>query len=540
MTMQLARRLIGGVLTLFCGMAVAQQGHWSYRIQPGDTLLQLAETYLEPPHGWRDLQRLNQIEDPLKLPPGRSLRLPLAWLQREAGVARVVHVQGEAQLLRPGAAPAALAGGMLLRPGDSLRTGPASSLSLRFVDGSRLLLTAESALSLEQLLVHGRGALISTRLRLERGGADSLVTPDAGRPPQYELRTPSLNLGVRGTEFRVQAGAERTAVQVLAGAIAVAGAAGEGRGGTRLAAGQGALARPGQAPQVQTLPDAPSLAGLPARIEQLPLRLGWPAQAGSVAYRAQVFAAGDFERLLLDGVFREPGASWPDLPDGSYSLRVRGIDALGLEGRAAEAHLRVKARPEPPFQLAPGAVVYGDTVRLQWTEPLAAQAYRLQIAATPDFAAPLLDRADLSGAAHEQALPHGRYHWRLASIAAGPEPGPFGAPRSFELRPLPPVPPPAEPALGERELLLRWAAQPGYRYQLQWSADPGFAGTPQSLEVDAGEARLPRPEPGSYYLRLRALDAHGQAGPWGGAQRLEVPAPRWPWLLLLLPLLFAL
>lgn len=540
-TTQCALRWLGMALWLALLLpARAQPPGWSYRIQPGDTLIQLAETHLSPRYGWRDLQRHNRVADPLKLPPGGLLRLPIAWLQRETSVARTVHVQGQVELLRPGSATAPLTAGALLHPGDSLRTAARSSVSLRFVDGSRLLVTADSQLSIEELLVHGRAALTSTRLRLERGGADSRVEPAAGQPPHYELRTPSLNLGVRGTEFRVQAEADRTSVQVLSGAVA-AGA--ERRGTATLQSGQGALARAGQAPQRHPLPAPPRLDGLPARLEQLPLQLHWPAQDGASAYRAQVFAEGDFERLLLDGSFPGPSASWPDLPDGRYSLRVRAIDAQGLEGRAAEAGFQLKARPEPPFVRAPapGAAVYGDRVRLQWSAPLAAQAYRLQLSAGPDFAAPLLDRADLGAAELELPLPPGDYHWRLASIAIGPEaapdPGPFGPVQRFTLRALPPSPAAMPPALDDAGLLFRWRAQPGLRYELQWSPDPDFGASTQRLDSDGDQARLPRPAAGVYHLRLRAVDAHGQPGPWGGTQRFEVPGSRWPWLLLPLLLL---
>ena len=38
----------------------------------------------------------------------------------------------------------------------------------------------------------------------------------------------------------------------------------------------------------------------------------------------------------MDGVFAGPAAKWADLPDGRYVLRVRAIDAGGLEGVNAE------------------------------------------------------------------------------------------------------------------------------------------------------------------------------------------------------------
>lgn len=509
--------------------------HWAYRIQPGDTLIQLAQTYLDERHGWRDLQRLNRVADPYKLPPGGILRLPLAWLQRESAVARVLHVRGEARLLRPGAAATPMAEGMNLQAGDRLQTGPSSSLSLRFADGSRLLLGADSLLNLEQLLVQGRGALTNTQLRLEQGGADSRVEPGAIVPPRYELRTPSLNLGVRGTEFRVQAEAGRTVVQVLAGRVA----AGSGARPTALAAGQGALAQPGAPLQVQALPAPPALPPT-LRAEQLPLRLSWAAAPQARAYRVQLFAEQDFDRLLLDGRVSTPEILWPQaaqLPDGRYSLRLRSIDALGLEGPASESLLQLKARPEPPLWLAPGAVAYGETLRLQWTEPLSARAYRLQLADKPDFARPLLDRADLERPALELPLAPGRYWLRLASLTRPEDQGPFGPPLAVELRPLPPSPAAREPDLDGDQLRLRWVAQPGLRYQLQWSALADFGDAPTPRDVEGDSLLLERPAPGRYYLRLRGVDAQGQAGPWSEAQRLEVPDRRWPWLLLLPALL---
>lgn len=548
-----ARRTFQALLTLCLalpcapGWLQAQTGapaaeHWAYRIQPGDTLIQLAQTYLDERHGWQDLQRLNRVADPYKLPPGGVLRLPLAWLQRDSAVARVLHVRGEARLLRPGSAAAVLTEGMSLQAGDRLQTGPAASLSLRFADGSRLLLGADSLLGLEQLLVQGRGALTSTQLRLEQGGADSRVEPGSTVPPRYELRTPSLNLGVRGTEFRVQAEAGRTAVQVLAGRVAADAGARPTARPTALTAGQGALAQAGSPLQVQALPAPPALPPT-LRAEQLPLRLSWAATPQARAYRVQLFAEQDFDRLLLDGRVSTPEIVWPQaaqLPDGRYSLRLRSIDALGLEGPASESLLQLKARPEPPLWLAPGAVAYGDTLRLQWTEPQSARAYRLQLAGSPDFARPLLDRADLDRPALELPLPPGRYSLRLASLARPDDQGPFGPPLTVELRPLPPSPAAREPDLDGDQLRLRWVAQPGLRYQLQWSTQADFSDAPAPREVEGDSLLLERPAPGRYYLRLRGLDTHGQAGPWGETQRLEVPDRRWPWLLLLPALLLAL
>jgi len=512
---------------------------WRYRIQPGDNLFELSKTYLNGPASWRELQKLNRVADPLKLTPGAELRLPIRLLRREASVAQAVFTQGEVSLLRaPASTAVPLTSGTELRSGDILRTGEQGSLTLRFVDGSRLLLAPRSEVALEQLLVYGRSAIPAMQLRLNKGSADSKVQKAPQRPPDYELKTPSLNLGVRGTEFRVQLAEDgrSTAAEVLEGVVAA--------GPLKVESGYGVVMAPGERqPRLARLPAAPDLSGLPTRLERIPLNLGWQATPGASAYRVQVYAAGDFERLLLDGRFNSPRAAWADLPDGRYSLRVRAIDALGLEGLAADALFTLKARPEPPFITAPAAnaSLYGERVELAWSKPVNAQRYRLQLATAEDFATPLQDRSDLGDTAHALNLPPGRYLWRLASIAAGEDQGPFGDAQAFTVKPIPPTPALAPPAIGDQALQFRWAAAAGVaRYQLQWARDPEFKQLIAEPSSEAPELTLPRPEAGVYYLRVRSVDAEGYAGPYGTAQQVEIPRPYWYWLLPLGLLVLAL
>ena len=74
-----------------------------------------------------------------------------------------------------------------------------------------------------------------------------------------------------------------------------------------------------------------------------------------------------------------------ELPDGDYVLRVRAIDAQGLEGRDADLRFRLKARPEPPLPSAPAprAVTVGGRVEFAWAANPQAATYELQLAAEP-------------------------------------------------------------------------------------------------------------------------------------------------------------
>lgn len=529
---------LAAALLLACGWAGAQadaaDADWRYRIAPGDTLITLTEAWLAPPRTWHDLQKLNRVPDPLRLKPGSTLRMPVAWLRHEASVAEAVFVKGEVQRQR-GADSAALAAGATLQSGDRIRTGAQASASLRFADGSRLLIPPESEVALTQLLVLGRGAVPAVRLDLARGGVDNRVSPNAQRVPLYELRTPHVNLGVRGTEFRVQTAGAQSRMQVLSGAVHADGL------GPDVAGGQGLLAE-GAARSVAPLLPAPDLAGLPATAERLPLRLTWAATpAGAVAWRAQLYARGDFDRLLLDARVAEPAAAWPEareLPDGDYTLRLRGIDARGQEGAAADAEIHLQARPEPPFIQAPAeaAVSYTGSMALAWTRNTVAPDVRLQVARDAEFKDLALQPPPIAAATYDARLPDGLYHWRIAAVEAGGRAGPFGDPQTFELKPPPPAPPPAEPQVEGDQLKLRWRADVGVtHYELEWAKADTFDGADvQRFATDKAELVMPKPSAGKYFLRARAFNAAGAASPWGQTQMIEQPYPRWLWLLPLL------
>ncbi|RTL44346.1 MAG: hypothetical protein EKK53_07650 [Burkholderiales bacterium] len=528
------------VWMLVCGSLSAQteapDADWRYRIQPGDTLISLTEQWLAPPRTWRDLQKLNRVPDPLRLMPGSTLRMPVGWLRREAGVAEALFARGQVTRQR-GAATEALTAGATLQSGDRIRTGPQSSASLRFADGSRLLIPADSDVTLDQLLVLGRSAIPAVRLDVQQGGADSRVTPNAQRVPLYDVRTPHVNLGVRGTEFRVQTAGAQSRMQVLSGAVHVDGLAAD------VAAGQGLLAQGGSR-TVSPLLAAPDLSGAPREVERLPLQLGWAASpAGAVGWRAQLYPRGDADRLLLDARVSEPGVAWAEareLPDGDYTLRVRAIDAQGQEGRAADTDIALKARPEPPFIQAPpaNAVIYSErgNALLGWTRNTQAPRVRLQVARDSSFKDLVFDSPPLDGNGVEVSPGYGDYHWRVAAVAANGRVGPFSDAQRFFVVPPPPAPPPAEPEVSGDQLKLRWRADPSVSlYELEWSTTPSFDGAGvQRFKVDKAEAVLPKPSPGTYYLRARAFNAIGAASPWGQTQMIEQPYPRWLWLLPLL------
>jgi hypothetical protein len=282
---------------------------------------------------WRRLETLNEVTDPWHMPPGMRLGIPLAWLRVQPAEARVVAVHGEAEVLladKGRKVPATV--GLALRSGDEVHTGAGANLTLEFADGSQLLVQSQTRAVMDSLRAYGETGLADTRIRVPQGRTETRVTPRTSPgSPRFEIRTPAAASAVRGTRFRVSAEAAQpvSRTEVTLGTVGVTGA-----GETRLVPKRyGTVARAGAPPLPPTpLLPPPDLSGLPKIVERVPVQLAVPPLPGAVSYRAQIAKDEAFKTLLYDTPSNLPRFRGPDLPDGDYVLRVRGIDVRGLEG----------------------------------------------------------------------------------------------------------------------------------------------------------------------------------------------------------------
>jgi hypothetical protein len=117
-----------------------------------------------------------------------------------SGRGTVESFYGQVQLGEQGAwRDAAL--GDILTPGMSARTGERAWLELRFDDGNLIRLQAQSEITLKQLADYSDGSR-RTVLELHRGSVWAVVETK-GQP--FEIETPGLVAGVRGTKLRLDA-----------------------------------------------------------------------------------------------------------------------------------------------------------------------------------------------------------------------------------------------------------------------------------------------------------------------------------------------
>jgi hypothetical protein len=277
----------------------------------------------------------------------------------------------------------------------------------------------------------------------------------------------------------------------------------------------------------------------------VPFAFSIPPLPGAARYRLQVATSAEFATLLDDAVFDTPLLRGPaTLADGSYHLRVRGIDARQLEGLDAVRSVAINARPEPPFlsepppeaQLADGAPAF------RWARATASGiTYRFQLS---DAAAFLQVRADVGpiDAAElrlPEALPPGRYFWRVAAIDPAEGQGPFSDAQA--LRVLPPGPSLPAPSVSDDEIAFRWRADgSGASYEFQLARDERFGDVILTQTVPEAQIKLPRPAAGTYYVRARTVYPDGIVSAYATAQRIDIPDRPNYWPLLMIPVMILL
>lgn len=519
-------RLWTGLLLLAC-MAPASAQDWSYRIRPGDTIWDLSGEYLKPGITWHKLQEYNQIANPYQLPPGSTILIPLAWLQLQPAMARVVATNGVATVDLPGQASGTpIAKDMTLGIGAVLHTAKDATLSLEFADGSRLLLLGESELHLDRMSRYGRSGMVDTRLRLQRGRITNTIKPTRGNSPAFIVDTPNATSAVRGTRFRIDAKDTGTRAEVVEGSVAV----NAGLKHALVKKGYGTLVAVGQTTAIRVAPllPAPDVSGLPKKINGAHVSLQWPATPGASKHRLQVSTTEQFDTLVVDVESTQAHATLPLLADGDYFLRLRAVDAQGIEGHDALAHFVTETLPEPPFAIAPqaGSIVRQPQPEFRWASTTDSASYRFQLADNPAFDQPLVSlvRPDATPLRLQEQLAPGQYYWRIAGNDATGRQGPYSDPLPFALQPLADAGQIDKAAGDAREVTFRWrAGEPGQRYRFQLSRTADFSNPRVDQVVEQAQITLPRLRSGTWYLRAQSIASDGYESPFPPAQSVQIP-----------------
>ena len=518
----------------------------AFTVSPRDTLIGLSSKVFVSPQAWREIAKLNGLRDSNRIYPGQVLNVPVRLMRSRPAPARLVSVTGEVQV-----AGAAAAAGSELNEGQSLQTGAAGSAVVELADGSRIGLPPSSLAEVVASRRYGSQdaaaaasspstGLFSGVLRLVRGSVEVFATKVLRARP-LEVTTPTAVVGVRGTRYRVnfdESANSITRTEVLEGLVRLDAAAKPN--GADIAAGFGAaIDATAATPAVAKLSAAPDLSAVPERFERPLVRFQMPAEA--VPLRVQVAADEAFEQIVSDQ--RVPAGTdvrIAGLADARWYLRARRVGEQGIEGFDAQRPFVLKARPEPPAGSTPRSRAKQSigAVEFAWAPNVESRSVRLQVASETTFAQPLLDQTGITADRFSREIvAAGTYFWRMASVRADGDQGPFGDPQSFELRPLPEAPQGGMAADG-KSLVLSWGGRAEDKQQVELASDPEFKNLVAKDELTKPEWAVPTPgRAGTYFFRYRSIEPDSFVSPYSSALKIEVPRD-WRWLWLLTPLLF--
>ena len=215
------------------------------------------------------------------------------------------------------------------------------------------------------------------------------------------------------------------------------------------------------------------------------------------------------------------------LADGKYFWRVRALNSVGVAGKWSKRwSLTVDTTgPAAPNLVAPeNYVATGNQPELSWTKVKGAATYHLRISENPNLNPEVLDVPGITGTIHTPAapLPDDTYYWAVRSVDALGNEGPWSDTWTFAANSA--LNPPDTPLLTSptdgtvittQHADLEWGVTTGAaQYQVQVDDKVDFK-TPVEDEFDPNEAyQTHNLDDGTYYWRVRAINADNVAGNW--------------------------
>ncbi|WP_233855051.1 FecR domain-containing protein [Paraburkholderia sp. HD33-4] len=414
--------------------AKASPVYASYTTHEGDTLYDIAARYMADPTDWALLSSLNHVPAPRRMPAGIVLRLPSQRLRQDRDTARVVATSGPVEHAFDSSPYLPLKTGATLAEGDRLRTGVNGFATLELPDGSYVTVAQNGELNIEKLRHVTLTGAADRIFDLRAGEVESQVTHATRRDDRFQIRSPSVVAGVRGTRFRVDydGGTQTTAVAVLDGAVGVDPATRHGQSaapapapapGRPLQASEqlvkasfGNVTRSGGAigSPVQLLP-APALTK-PARVQDgKTVAFDVNPAEHAVGYRLQISHDADQLDLVRDLRVSAPHADFGDLPDGTYFVRVASTDSNGLDGLP---NVYAFERRQLGLDASAAQRANGRDYEFRWfvSHSDVPTRFRFVLAKTADLSQPVVDRTDLPGGELVITdLPPGVYYWTIVA-----------------------------------------------------------------------------------------------------------------------------
>jgi hypothetical protein len=260
----------------------------------------------------------------------------------------VAYADGIAQVQAyPQAAWQPLVTGQVLGPGNRIRTGDPSDVTIRFFDGDTTSVGPDAELLISQLgrRRDGNGAVVV--LEQLSGSTYNRVESQTDSGTLFRVETVSASVIVHGTEFKVRMGLDySTSVIVLDGVVAVTG----GEATVTLTRGQMTTVEVDQAPGTVVSAPAEELVERPLGLEtpQPPEAMG--ASGPDETASPDATPAEPMATTTVGGQVPTPGG--PETPPSSVVSPESTPEPTGVSTPASSPSAEPTATPKPPTPTA--------------------------------------------------------------------------------------------------------------------------------------------------------------------------------------------
>lgn len=502
----------------------------TYYAMQGDTPTSIAKRYTTSPNNWVVLTKRNKILNDRTIPIGTPILIPVDILQEEASEARVYAMAGQASYRNPQGQESELSLNAKVQEGGIISTGKNGFLTLVLSDDSRVSLPSNTQVKLSKLRVTKYTQSPRTEIGLLEGKIESRVTSLQSNKGRYEVMTPLAVAGVRGTQFRVGLNSFGISNEVLTGGVAVNSRQTDKTKSDELllSAGKGNIVgKDGMQAAVDLLP-APQMEARYLLQERPLLQFRVAENPAAKQYRVQIARDALAQDVIAENRFSDNRFRFEGFKDGNYFIRVTAIDQQGLEGMPYLQGFTMKAYPEPPFVVEPKGKSRSSEVRFVWTEAQHAKTYHWQLARDTEFKQLVAEKSGIAGVEYSQNnLADGQYYWRVATQIeqqGKTEQGPYSDIQAFQKLP-------AQSLTGmadgnDNQMSFNWNGEPGQTFFLQIARDAEFKQILIQRDLTKPELKIPRPDAGVYFIRVRATDPDGYVSPYSATQKFSI-LPRW-------------
>jgi hypothetical protein len=250
------------------------------------------------------------------------------------------------------------------------------------------------------------------------------------------------------------------------------------------------------------------------------IRFAWAAPEEAHGYRLQIATAKDFSQGLIE---RQPNATSHDetLPRGDYYWRLASVDDKGVVRDWGSAQ-SLRVRPLPGMPSGTEAKAGNGKADLSWSKTPGADAYEVEISPSANLSEAKKHKS--SNTLTSIDIPPGAYHWRVRGVEADGQAGAWSSIGSFSYS----NPPTNLQGRTEGDTVyLSWeGSAPAYR--IEFASDPNFKQVFFRHRQEGTTARLSKPLPEIYWVRVLSLHATGigEAGP-ALSMRVGTPFPWW-------------